>query len=256
MSLSLGFFQNRRFVSGGLFAALMICAAPFAHGDDAETTVRLKYIKPSSIVRLMLQNEGKFADVPTRKINLSQPTPFLRLPEGIAAMTPDDAAKRLSLRGETQSVARLRKMAELLDVPTPKMRLKAQIIRYTRRGDAKKETAEIVGVADRPVNQEELCEINAVDNDNILTLQITPHICNPKNATLDARFVVTQSQRDRLYPSQSESATQGKRMTQKGEKIVLTALKGGVSYRWVKGSEKNLVREDIRYVVEVTTEAP
>lgn len=136
--------MTRFFAALALLFTLGVPALTQRPGSD---TIRLRWAKPSTVVRMMTDpalSRLEFVYVPATSGTIRRPrTLCLTLPgSGEVQIVPDERARTLRVRGDADAVAQVRQMVALMDVRPRQVRIRLRLARVLpgRVGGAREQT--------------------------------------------------------------------------------------------------------------------
>jgi hypothetical protein len=211
-------------------------------GDEVTVTVSLKNVTPSSVVTLLA--------APRNRSNGTFTEPVL--PPGVTQVNPDDAAGKLTVRGQSDDVSRVREIARLLDYsPQPGVRLSIRIWRMEGLLDTPNPPRRLVATAVTQSVNNRIADVTAVGDGHVFQIRLLPQVNDKKTVTLITGFGAT---RVGVPLARYEETTHSTRRVKTG----MTALFSATMLRRGRdiGEGKASVPEEPRfgYAMEVTPE--
>lgn len=196
-----------------------------------EETFVLKHLKPSALVSFLAQNDKV---TPLAKPGVKPDSYPALLPASIKSVTPDDVFNTVTIQGAPDAIATIRKLAVLLDVAPPPVRLTIRIIRY-RTAAAQKaggtgltplaDVAEVAsGIVETPSNSP--VEVTTFGDRHTFRARLIPHANNTASVTIAADLQIAASDGTfGIFPV----VPSGTRRLRIGDRGLITSVGAGVS---------------------------
>jgi hypothetical protein len=197
-----------------------------------EETFVLKHLKPSALVTFLTQDATTARAA--RSGSAAPRSTSALLTDSIKSVTPDDVFNTVTIQGSPESIAAIRKVATLLDVPPRPVRLAVRIIRYRSSAAQKLGGAGITPVADVEevasgvveTSSNTPVELTTYGNRHTFRARLIPHINNDTSVSVAADLQMASAEGSFVPFPRDPSGT---RLLRIGDRGLITSVGSGIS---------------------------